>query len=314
MAEPKLMIAARNKKGQIGYLSEGYSIPEFLSLIRPQNNINIMMDYSPIIDTLYKLHQGTGNIAQLSDYRNLYNYWREAKSFRKELVRMAKAEEICRMSSSLITKLQIGINGRSTSFYNKDMNQAQAIAHELRTDCNMYVDALLYYIHSKASLEIESFTRDSVVAEHGKLLERIIRDTYKNLIAWGSRGDNFLTYMVFERPDDAVHFLALEGKDISIDNYKLNVISDTQSRPVYDDFFQEHQNNISINYTSFNDQFINIALIFRDLLSKAESINNLIERLRVGDVHWDDSEESIQAVTDEISKTSSSNGLFLEGY
>jgi hypothetical protein len=77
------MIAARKKNGQIGYISKGYPLPEFLSFIRPLNEINIMVDYSPIIDLLYELHKNSGSTDILIDYTNLNNYWRESKSFKR---------------------------------------------------------------------------------------------------------------------------------------------------------------------------------------------------------------------------------------
>lgn len=300
MSEPKLMIAARKKNGQIGYISEGYSLPEFFSFIRPQNNISMMVDYSPVIDILYELHKNSGDTKLLADYTNLNNYWREAKSFKRESVRMTKAEEISRMSSGLIAKLQTEINRKGRSFYNITIDQAQTIVSEITSECNIYIDTLLYYIHSKATLEIESFTRDNVIAEHGNFVYGYINKKYKELLNWGSDGDDFLTYVVFERPDDAVHFLELTEGEATVESHKLKVIDRSKPEKQWSDFNQGYEMVASIKYPLFSDQYVNILTKLRDLLFKSRSINLLIERLRSGEIEWDEAGSHAQAIADEI--------------
>jgi len=300
MPEQKLMIAARKKNGQIGYISEGYSLPEFLSFIRPLNEINIMIDYSPVIDLLYELHKNSGSTEILIDYTNLNNYWRESKSFKRESIRTTKAEELSRMSSALIAKLQIGINRKPGSFYNKNLEQAQTLVSEITSECNIYIDTLLYYIHSKATLEIESFTRDSVIAEHGKFIEDFIRARYKDLLTWGSRGNDVLTYMVFERPDDATYFLQLDNETATLKSHKLKVFGESTPQTLFNDHLQEYQRVLSVNYPSFDERYISLLIQLRDFLYKTKSINQLIERLKAGEVGWDETGNHAQTIADEI--------------
>ncbi len=312
MSESKLMIAARKKNGQLGYLSEGYSIPEFFSLIRPINNINVLMDFSPLIDVLHKLHHQTGNRALLASYNDLHNFWRESKSYRKESILMARAEKVSEKSSALIAELQIRVGDRYPAFYDKNIDEIQSYVLELKADCDIYINTLLYYIHAKAVLEVESFARDSVLVEHGKFLEDVIRKTYDSLMSISRHGEQFITFMAFERPEEALYFLALEGKYASLDELKLNALAQCTSRTVWDDYFGNQQ-IISLSYASFSDKFINIAIMLRNLLYKAQSVNHLIDKLKGEGIQWDDSVESIQAVTDEISIAGGRNHLGL-GY
>ncbi|WP_353232293.1 hypothetical protein [Pseudomonas helleri] len=184
--------------------------------------------------------------------------------------------------------------------YNKDLEQTQVLASEITSECNIYIDTLLYYIHSKATLEIESFKRDSVIAEHGKFIDHFIKARYKDLLTWGSRGNDVLTYMVFESPDDAVYFLQLDNDSATLETHKLKVIGESTPETLYNDRLQEYQRVISVNYPSFDERYINLLIQIRDLLYKTKSINQLIDRLKSGEVGWDGSGNHAQTIADEI--------------
>jgi hypothetical protein len=213
---------------------------------------------------------------------------------------MAKAEELSRMSSALIAKLQIGINRERISFYNKNLEQIQELVSKTTSECNIYIDTLLYYIHSKATLEIDSFTRDNVIAEHGKFIDKFVNDKYKELLNWGSRGDDFLTYMVFEHPDEAVYFLELAEDAATPESYKLKLIKESKQERVFDNFLQTYQQVISVKYQEFSALYTNLLIELRNLLYKTKSINHLIDRLRSGEVEWDESGDHTQTIADEI--------------
>ena len=69
MADQKFMIATRNKKGQIGYLSEGLSLPEFADLFKPKGEVQVLVDYSPVIEELHKLHKAASSEDVLKKYK-----------------------------------------------------------------------------------------------------------------------------------------------------------------------------------------------------------------------------------------------------
>ena len=75
MADQKFMIATRNKKGQIGYLSEGLSLPEFADLFKPKGEVQVLVDYSPVIEELHKLHKAASSEDVLKKYKaKMFNF------------------------------------------------------------------------------------------------------------------------------------------------------------------------------------------------------------------------------------------------
>jgi hypothetical protein len=118
MKKSELFIGVRKTNGQIGYISEGLNIPEFFDLLRPVGNgVNVLVDYSPIIERLHSLHNNQKDEAILSAYNSLYNYWQDAKTYSSESLKISKSEELSKLSISLISELHLRLQKMEVSFY-----------------------------------------------------------------------------------------------------------------------------------------------------------------------------------------------------
>jgi len=84
MKKSELFIGIRKTNGQIGYISDGLNLPEFFELLRPvDNEIKVLVDYSPIIEKLHSLHSTQNDDAVLNSFNSLYNYWQDARTYTK---------------------------------------------------------------------------------------------------------------------------------------------------------------------------------------------------------------------------------------
>jgi len=132
MADQKFMIATRNKKGQIGYLSEELSLPEFADLFKPKGEVRVLMDYSPVIEALHKLHRTASDEGILNKYNAMFNFWQDAKIYTKESLKISKSKELSKQANSLINEIQLKLqkDGRELSV------KCRSSLHELRELAN----------------------------------------------------------------------------------------------------------------------------------------------------------------------------------
>ena len=302
MADQKFMIATRNKKGQIGYLSEGLSLPEFADLFKPKGQMQVLVDYSPVIEELHKLHKVASSEDILKKYNAMFNYWQDAKSYTKESVKVSKSEELSRQANSLINDLQVELQKRGTEFrskWNSPLYERREVVASIKRDADIYIDTLLCFVHSKASLDIESFRNDVVLRGYGKFLYDFISEIYRSLLRNGWHQDSFLKFIAFEHPEKLQHYLALEGKNETPDQYLLRVLK--AERTYEGNNEQEgYYREVSIRFGNFANEFVAIVEVFRDLLHKISSVIVFLEKLSEGNHQWDDSSESVGELRENI--------------
>ena len=302
MTEPKFLIAARNKKGQIGFLSEGLSLPEFAELFKSKGEIRVLVDYSPIIEQLHKIHNTASSEDILKKYNAMFNYWQEAKSHTKESVRERKSEELCRQANFLINDLHVELQksgGVLRSKWGSGLSELHDIVREIKRDSNIYIDTLLCFIHSKAALDIASFKNDPTLPGYGKFLEDFIDDIYRRLLRDGYHQDSLLKYIAFEQPEKLQDYLDLEDKGETADQYLLRVLKAEQSSYRHDQQ-QGHYREVSIRYTNFHNEWISIVETFRDLLHKIRSVNGFLVRLNEGEYKWEDGIDFVDELRESV--------------
>lgn len=302
MADQKFMIATRNKKGQIGYLSEGLSLPEFADLFKAKGQMQVLVDYSPVIEELHKLHKVASSEDILKKYNAMFNYWQDAKSYTKELVKVSKSEELSRQANSLINDLQIELQKRWADFewkWNDQTYELNAMVTSIKRDADIYIDTLLCFVHSKASLDIESFRNDVVLRGYGKFLYDFISEIYKRLLRKGRKQDSYLKFIAFEQHEKLQDYLNLEGQGETSDQFLLRALKEQN---IYDghDQYEGPYREISIRFDSFSNQYVSIVEMLRDLLYKISSVNAFLERLSKGNHQWDDSSESVDELRESI--------------
>lgn len=319
MAEEKIMIATRNPKGQIGYLSEGLTVPEFIELLRPKNQTQVLVDYSPVIEELHRLHKMKGREDIIKKYNTIFDYWQETKSYTIESVKTTKSEELIKQAISLIHDLQaeflkankelISKNyGRMSldwhNTYNPRWREEHDLLKSIKNHADIYIDVLLCFIHAKASLDIGSFKKDVVLCGYVDFLNEFIIHIYRSLLRVGTVEDSFLKFIAFKQSEKLQDYLKLDGQDKTLDQYRLSVLA--ASLPALTHNEQMHPClQVSICFDNFPDAFVQIVEAFRDLLHKIFSVDAFLEKLKNGDYLWDDSSELVEELREQI--TCSSN-------
>jgi hypothetical protein len=294
----ELFLGLRKSNGQIGYLSEGLRIPEFFELLLEHDNRKPgLVDFAPIIERLHNLHCKQNDEAIRNKYNSIYNYWQDAKTYTKESIRLPKSERLSCTSNELINELQIRLQEKKNRFYTSQNNQKLII--DVKQDCDMYIDVLLCFIHSKASLEIESFRLDTVLRSYSDFLEELVFELFYRVIQSERDRESFFKYLAFESNGELQTYLELFSPSESEDQFLLRVIKSSKPNQHWDERLGYRQ-VVSIDYDKFSHHYIEMARVLRDLLYKIRSISKLLSLLKEQDVEWtpNESTESLLALLD----------------
>jgi len=288
----ELFVGLRKSNGQIGYLSEGLNIPEFFNLIcNKKQKVNILIDFSAVIDKLYLLHEKQNKIIMIDEYKSLYSYWSDSITYEDKSIKSQKQEKLSSSANDLLTKLKNYLTTNENEFSREyDNNKKLKIVKELADNSNIFIDTLLCFIHSKASIEIASFKQDKIITNYCDFLKQIIEKCYNHSIKDNYR-DSILDYFAFEDISKLQEHLELKEQNINTDSYILNYIKNLNP--------QDHDNNqnsqmreILILYKKFDYNEIQVVGILKDLMYKVKSISSLIEKLKYNNFEWDSNDES----------------------
>ncbi|MCG6242088.1 hypothetical protein K6U55_08580 [Vibrio diabolicus] len=305
MKETKLLLALRKKNGQIGYLSEGVTIPEFFDLVTPNsNNIVVLPDFSPVINTLYSIHKKYGDEELTRKYSSLINYWADASTYSIKDIKLQKNVQLASFANEILNSIQLRVNEKIPSFV-KQINEIDNVVREITPECNMYIDTLLCFIHSKASLEIESFKRDCLLVQYCDFLYDKVLRLY-NLATNNSDSstrfnESLLCYLSFNKPEVLNEFLILHPEHSSSEDIKQKYISQCQPEEVYDENYGYVQ-QFGIRYRYYDDREINTCKSIKAILTKIISVKELLKKLRDEDVVWDDSTDLMNELQEFINQ------------
>ncbi|PHQ83701.1 MAG: hypothetical protein COB58_07710 [Thalassobium sp.] len=312
MSKTGLFLGLRRENGQIGYLSESLSIPEFFELIRPKFEIRYdLVDFSPVIEALHSKHDKIAEQSIREKYNSVFNYWQESKTYSKIEIKLPKFESLSRLSNELITSLQFRIDETKERYSHRKTTDPEiniTTIKKIENYCNIYIDVLLCFIHAKASLEIESFKKDVVLGRYCDYLEEVISDLYNRVVdfsTWRNEyeldNSSLLYHIAFNENEELNHYTKLLPHfDTSID-LRLQRIIASRTKSAFN-----HQNEpvtrIEVEYRSPHCQELEAAKILRNLLLKTNSISKLIKKLREGNVDWNPSEDGVEELKQLISE------------
>lgn len=293
MKKSELFLGVRKTNGQIGYISEGLNIPEFFDLLRPGNNeVKVLVDYSPVIERLHDIHNKHNDEEILNSYNSLYNFWLDAKTYSKESLKISKSEELSKSSNSLINELQLRLQKKKSAFYS-DRGSQLSILNNIKSDSDIYIDTLLCFIHSKASLESESFKKDTVISSYADFLHEIVQELFVHVTGEGRYNESFFRYLAFEKRDELASYLELTESQESTDEFLLRSLNSEKPEELWSED-QRSIKQVIIQYENFDYDQLNMAQILRDLLYKVNSIRKMLELLKLGNVEWDESDEAVR--------------------
>ena len=280
MAEKKELVhlTLRKENGQIGYMSEGITVPEFYSLIQPkQQNINItnniLIDFYPIIDKLYSLHTQKQNDDIYIKFHTLYSYWSDGKTYKKESVILSRSEKLAELSNELLTILKIKLNDKPYTRRDDSYQKLEKTKNFLEyTD--MYIETILCFIHSKASLEIESFQHDKVLTDYIEFLEKIINNLYFQALENPRHNEvynyDFFRYLALKETNELEYFLKLHGEKYSVSDFQIYLFSQLQINNYNN---QRHGNEAVLSHSYYDEYEIKITILLRDTLFKIMSLS-----------------------------------------
>lgn len=283
-------LTLRKDNGQIGYMSKGIPIPEFYNLIQPKQqniSVNVLLDFYPIIEAIYSLHTQKQNDEIYVKFHSLYSYWSDGKTYRKESIILSRSEQLAQLSNELLTILKIKLKENPLDYQDNSYQKQEKIKNFIEYS-DMYIETILCFIHSKASLEIESFKEDNVLTDYIEYLRQIIVKLYLENI--DNRQNNkpydssFLQYLALNKSNELENFLKLHGDKYNSSDFQIYLFNKLQLNSYYENNYMRY--NAILDYKHYNNNEINIAILLRDTLFKIDSIGKLLEKLKNGNVEW----------------------------
>jgi hypothetical protein len=295
MGETTLFLGLRKSNGQIGYLSEGIKIPEFFELIQPkENNISVLIDFSPVIEKLHSLHNNHYEEEIKIQYNSLYNYWQDAKTFSDTKIILSRSESLSSSANELLNKLHIMLDKKKSQFWSANGNRNKlVVVRSIKSDCDIYIDTLLCFIHSKASLEVSSFKRDHILKNYCDFIKGIVSEIYFQVISYNNK--SLFHYLAFEKNTELQSYLDLEPSQESAEDFMLNIIKKTNPEEYNDGYSSMRQ--VIIRYEYCDNDKLMMAKILRDLMYKINSISRLLIMLKEDNIEWVSNTEITKEIT-----------------
>ncbi|MFZ6778483.1 hypothetical protein ACO0LD_16795 [Undibacterium sp. Ji83W] len=294
MTGQTFFIGTRKANGQISSISRGIDPMEFIELFKEKGEVKVLVDYSPLIEQLHDLHKSYNEKETRDEYNSMFNYWQEAKTYEDKQYRMYCSSVLTTKASDLINKLQQKLqksqsDGDLTWKLNPyQMHGTHQMVDAFKIDAEMYMDALLIYIHSKASVEINSFKKDTVLSAYGEFLQKLIHEMYVSIVGKGgnNHSESFLKYLAFESASDFQQHMALSGGGESRSDFILRIVQEKKPCEL-NNCEKGYPMEVAIHYDNFWPNLMLIIEMLKELLCKIQSINDLLKLLRAGGVEWD---------------------------
>lgn len=307
----QLFVGFRRKNGQIGYLSESLTIPEFFDLIRPsREDRNSLVDFSPVIEALHSMHEKNIEQSIREKYNAVFNYWQESKSYSNLQIKLPKFESLSLLSNELIISLQFRIEESKKKYSHRrtaDPDENLNTIRSIQKDADAYIDTLLCFIHSKASLEIESFQNDVLLAQYCDFLKGIISSLFNDAVEYSTWNDNFwlsdsslLYHLAFECHSEIDYYTKLLPNFDCSQDLRLTLISNRKKLDIYN-YHDGKAKKIEIEYRYPLPQELESAKILRDILYKIGSVTQLLKLLEEGGVDWDPGKDAVEELQQLIS-------------
>ncbi|AZM96167.1 hypothetical protein [Vreelandella venusta] len=302
MKTTKLMLAVRKPNGTIGYLSEGVDQEKIISLIADKEGVLTLKDFSPIVEDVGRsvienikgfLREEMSNDI-FSSYNAVFNYWQESKTYRKKDLKMVKSEFVCQQANSFLSKVQLRLQEKDRVFYDNKFNLGYVM--ELERECNMYMGAILCFIHAKAYLDIESFEEDIILNGYAEFLYNFLTEKYLKYLDFYDfyfpRSDSFLYSLAIEDSECYELFsqalpVYIRREDLVSEMVKIKLGDFKKGmRSCYDNFGGNF-NCVQLSWRPVDYNNLNKVEIFRDLIFKIRSICQLLNKLKGGGIFWD---------------------------
>lgn len=296
----KLFIGTRKGNGQYGPASREVDALKYLDILHDNGERRVLIDYAPLIEALHESHRLSNEQEIRDEYNSLFNYWQESKSYDDKSFKMHCASNLTVQANRLINKLQQRLQKFKSDgllTYRLDPYRLDGVSGPVsifKADVEMYIDALLVYIHSKASVDISSFKKDVVLTQYGKFLEDLVLEMYQSIISIGRHGrsDSFFKFLYLERQEDMARHLELGGKGELPDAFMLRMIK--QEDPwESNDHDLGYPKQILIRYDNFWPRILYLIEMLWEMHKKINSVNSLLIKLKGGGVEWADDENSV---------------------
>ena len=299
----QLFVGLRKANGQIGYLSESLSIPEFFEMVRSKDpEERVLVDFAPVIETLHALHKDAGDQAVISKYKSMYSYWHDSISYSDFQIKLPKCESLSIAANELLATLEDRIANHSRDYKSRRLVESSAnlsVILALEKDVNIFIDTLLCFIHSKASLEIASFKKDVVLSEYCERLVTLLEGLLINVLDYSTYNDKFklesdslLFYLAIVENCVVNSYSQLLPNFESQGDLRLVVLHSGVNKEVW---YGRNENYMEVvtRYRVPDQNELKMARMLRDLSYKVSSVSRLLSTLKHEVVRWDPSEHSI---------------------
>lgn len=300
IGKTKLLLALRKPNGTIGFLSEGVEISDLATILKPQKETIVLVDFHPSIEKIHSLYKRHSDEKLHIEYNTMFNYWQDSRTYNDRQIKISKTEHLSQSANKLINTLQIRLNEKSLNLNREREHRKQIqIAHSIEADCEIYSNALLCFIHSKASLEISSFRSEKTLSSYASFLYDLILNIYLSLISYNEEyqqlNTNSILYsLALDKNPETNSFISVYPHLYKLGDLRLIYLD---SKNISTEWIANYGNEKTMRWREIRDEELTLAKIFRDLLYKISQITDLLNQLKDGDVEWDSKSESTSELT-----------------
>lgn len=255
-----------------------------------------MVDFYPIIEKIHLLHRKHEDENLSIEYNAMFNYWQDSRTYNDRQIKISKIEHLSQSANKLINRIQIRLQERSRDLsLERDYSKKIRIAYSIKADCEIYLNTILCFIHSKASLEISSFKADTTLAYYTSFLYDLIWNIYSSIVSYRESyksldADSLLYSLALENSDEIYSFTNMIPCLSSLGDLRLRYLS---SQKYKQDWVDGLGRRNKIDWRAIDNNELSLAKIFRDLMYKIVSVIELLQRLKDENMEWDSSSESV---------------------
>jgi hypothetical protein len=300
-------LSVRRPNGTFSYHSHGAALLDFLNRINRSGPQILVPDFSPILVQIHALSKGCQEQGLREKYNSMYNYWQDAKTYKKEAIVIARSESLSKQCNDLIAELEFRLQEKTSSYLTWNHlppHELENHAIGIKNDAEMFINSLLCFIQSKASVEVASFKDDFLLMGYAQALASKIRPIYNNFLGY-SQGQpslsehSFLYQLAFERNTELSLFLEAipefrSSPGLKVESFELLRAENAR------DFDGNYVRSVSKSWPPVSYSKVNALIIFRELLFQIEAVIQLLEYLKADGIDWQPTNELTEQIASGI--------------
>jgi len=295
------------------------SLSDFLPLLTkedPEKSKVVLFDFALVVQ--YFHNELDSKLAQ-REHKELFvkratvfNTWMRLKSVTNEMLLCNSVSQVMRDSEEVLNWIHTRLPALERDYNQADKNNNQGSFRnekkeallKLSDEIEAFIEVLLCSIHSTAKVDIKSFQSDSVITGHCESIRNLILRALASEVGYWNGNFNsqsLIYHCCMENLDiNAEALLSLLNSDITVEKIKADVWSSGVIKDNSDGY--KNTREFSVSWPSADNNEIERVKILSQLLEKINSLISIIEKLKTGNVYFENDHQKQEEFDRDINK------------